>query len=167
MEKASQTKQEDKEFKYFVRVANTDLEGNKVIVRALTKIKGIGFRFATIVCSLANIEKNKKAGKLSDEEVKKIDEVVKDPLKFNAPVWMLNRRNDFDDGKDKHLITANLIFSHENDIKIMRKIKSYKGVRHSAGLTVRGQRTKSNFRKNKGKVSLGVKKKETAKAGRV
>ncbi len=40
----------------------------------------------------------------------------------------------------------------------MRKIKSYKGVRHSSGLPVRGQKTKSNFRKNKGKVA-SVKKK--------
>lgn len=163
----TQTKQEDKDFKYFVRVVNTDLDGNKTIVRALTKIKGIGFMFANIVCNLANIEKNKKAGTLSDEEVKKIDEIIKDPLKFDVPVWMLNRRKDFDEGKDKHLITGNLIFSQENDVKIMKKIKCYKGVRHLAGLTVRGQRTKSNFRKNKGKVSLGVKKKEGAKAGRV
>ena len=49
----------------------------------------------------------------------------------------------------------------------MKKVKSYKGVRHSAGLTVRGQKTKSNFRRNKGKLSLGVKKKQGAKAGRV
>jgi small subunit ribosomal protein S13 len=49
---------------------------------------------------------------------------------------------------------------------MMKRIRSYKGVRHSLGLPVRGQRTRSNFRKNKGKV-LGVKRKEGAKAGRV
>lgn len=160
-------KQEDKELKYFIRVANTDLEGNKSIVRALTKIKGVGFMFANTICRLANIETNKKTGYLSDEEVKKIDEIIKDPLKYNTPVWMLNRRRDIDDGKDKHLITGNLIFSQENDIKMMKKTRSYKGIRHAMGLTVRGQRTKSNFRKNKGKVTLGVKKKEGARAGRV
>ena len=167
MEKTNQTEQEDKDFKYFVRVANTDLDGNKIIARALTKIKGVGFRFANIVCDLANVDGYKKAGNLMDEEVVKIDKVIEDPLKFNVPVWMLNRRKDFEDGKDKHLVTANLIFSRENDIKIMKKIQSYKGVRHAVGLTVRGQKTKSNFRKNKGKVSLGVRKKDTAKAGRV
>jgi len=165
MEKTEQ--KQDKDFKYFVRVANTDLDGNKAIVRALIKIKGVGFRFANVVCSLANIEKDKKTGYISDEEVKKMDEIIKNPLKFNVPSWMFNRRRDFDDGKDKHLITADLIFSQENDIKVMKKIKCYKGVRHAAGLTVRGQKTKSNFRKNKGKVSLGVKKKESAKAGRM
>jgi small subunit ribosomal protein S13 len=49
----------------------------------------------------------------------------------------------------------------------MKKIRSYRGVRHGIGLPVRGQRTKSNFRRNKGKVSLGVAKKETTKAEKV
>ena len=59
-----------------------------------------------------------------------------------------------------------LSFTQDNDIKMMKKIKSYKGVRHILGQPVRGQRTKSNFRKNKGKV-LGVKRKEGTKPGRV
>ena len=49
----------------------------------------------------------------------------------------------------------------------MKKIKCYKGVRHMLDLPVRGQRTKSNFRKNKGKVHLGVKRKAGVKGGRV
>ena len=49
---------------------------------------------------------------------------------------------------------------------MMKKIKSYRDIRHALGLPVRGQRTKSNFRKNKGKV-LGVRRKEGVKAGRV
>jgi small subunit ribosomal protein S13 len=57
------------------------------------------------------------------------------------------------------------MFTKDNDIKLMRKIKSYKGTRHSAGQPVRGQRTKSNFRKSKGKV-MGVKRKAGAKSGR-
>ena len=109
----------------------------------------------------------KKTGYLSDEEVKKIDDVLKEPLKFHIPVWLFNRCRDVESGENLHLTGANLIFTQENDIKMMKKIRSYKGVRHALGLPVRGQRTKSNFRKNKGKVSLGVKKKATAKAGRV
>ena len=57
-------------------------------------------------------------------------------------------------------------FTQDNDIKMLKKIKSYKGIRHSLGLPVRGQRTRSNFRKNKGKV-MGVKRKEGAKADKV
>ena len=73
---------------------------------------------------------------------------------------------DYETGKDKHLTVADLTFTQDNDIKIMKKIKSYKGVRHILEQPVRGQKTKSNFRKNKGKVHLGVKKKAGAKSGR-
>ena len=163
MEKINET---DKEIKYFVRIANTDLDGNKPIGHALIKIKGIGFMFSNMVCVLAKINKFKLAGLLSDGEVKKIDEVIKEPVAFGAPIWALNRKLDPQDGSNKHLITSALTFVQDNDIKLMRKIKSYKGVRHSLGLTVRGQKTRSNFRKNKGKV-LGVKRKGGAKAGRV
>ena len=47
-------------------------------------------------------------------------------------------------------------------IRRMKKIKPYKGVRHSIGQPVRGQRTKANFRRNKGKSSAGAKKKVTS-----
>lgn len=155
------------EFKHLVRVQNTDLVGEKPICMALQKIKGVSFMLANAICSSAKIPKNKKAGELTDQEVKKIDSIIKDPLNNNIPLWMLNRRKDQETGKDIHLISGDLDFAKDNDIKKMKKIKSYKGIRHMHGLPVRGQRTKSNFRKNKGKVSLGVKKKEGTKAGRV
>ena len=78
---------------------------------------------------------------------------------------MLNRRNDPEDGSDKHLLSSDLKFTVENDIKMMKKIKCYKGVRHSLGQPVRGQRTKSNFRRNKGKV-MGVVRKAVAPAAK-
>lgn len=156
-------KQTKEEIKYFVRIANTDLEGAKPIRVALTKIKGIGRRMAGVVCNASNVDFGKKAGKLEDNEVKMINDVISDPAKYKIPSWMVNRRKDSVDGKDKHIITSDLIFTKEQDIKGMMKIKSYKGVRHSAKLTVRGQKTKSNFRRNKGKGSLGVKKKGARK----
>lgn len=157
----------EQEFKHLVRIANTDLDGNKPIYKALIKIQGVGFMFSNMLCSITGINKNAKTGYLSDEEIKKLDDVIKAPEKFNAPSWMFNRRKDIEDGKDKHLVTSDLKFAHETDIKMMKKIRSYKGIRHSFGLPVRGQRTRSNFRKNKGKVSLGVKKRAGVKAGRV
>ena len=54
--------------------------------------------------------------------------------------------------------TSDLRFIQDNDIKMMKKIKSYKGIRHMFRLPVRGQCTRSNFRKNKGK-GMGVKRK--------
>ena len=157
----------DKDFRYFVRIANTDLDGNKKISQALTKIKGVGFMFANMLCNIAGIDKNAKTGYLKDDQVKKIDEILNDLGKYNAPSWMLNRRKNYEDGKDYHIITGNLSFAEENDVKRMKRIRSYRGIRHGMGLPVRGQRTKSNFRKNKGKVSLGVVKRADVKPGRV
>ena len=158
--------EQKQELKYFVRIANTDLDGNKSIQNALTKIKGISFMLSHAILNTAHIEKTKKAGYLTENDVNKIDEIIKEPSKFGIPTWMFNRKKDPEDGMDKHLVGTSLAFTHDNDIKMMKKAKSYKGIRHMLGLPVRGQRTRSNFRKNKGKV-MGVKKKEGAKSGRM
>jgi small subunit ribosomal protein S13 len=155
----------EKEFRHLVRIANTDLQGEKQIGYALRRIKGVNFQFANAVCRIANIERRKKVGELTDEEVDRLDKVIRTPLESGAPIWMINRRKDYEDGTDKHLITTDLIFTKDNDIKRLRKIKTYRGLRHASGLPVRGQRTKSNFRKSKGKV-MGVKRKPGAKSGR-
>ena len=157
--------EQKKDFRHLVRIANTDLKGEKPIGFALRNIKGVNFQLANAVCTIANIDKQKKTGELSDDEVNKLDAIVKDPLKSGAPVWLVNRRKDYETGEDKHIITNDLIFTKDNDIKMMRKIKTYKGMRHSTGHPVRGQRTKSNFRRSKGKV-MGVKRKPGAKSGR-
>jgi len=167
MAETRQSKEPSDDFRYFVRVANTDLDGNKQIMHALTKIKGINFMFSNMVCNFAGIDKASKTGYLKDDQVKKLDDVLKNPKQYNTPSWMLNRRKNFEDGENYHLVTGELSFAIENDIKRLKKIRSYRGVRHGMGLPLRGQRTKSNFRKNKGKGSLGVKKKEGSKAGRV
>lgn len=152
-------------FKHIVRIVNTDLDGNKPIVHAMRKIKGVSFMLANAVCALAGVDKQKKTGTLLDPEIKKIDEILKNPKKFGAPSWMLNRRRDYETGEDLHILTTDIKFIRDNDIKRMKMIKSYKGFRHAYGLPVRGQRTKSNFRKNKGK-GLGVQKKKV-KSGKV
>src|SRR3989338_6778522 len=144
---------EEENYRHLVRIANTDLDGSKPIYKSLTKIKGVGFMFSNMLCALAKIDKLKKTGILSDEEIKKIDESLRDPSKLNAPSWMFNRRKDKEDGTDKHLIATNVSFVRENDIKYMKKIRSYRGMRHAFGLPVRGQKTRSNFSKNKRKVT--------------
>ena len=153
------------EFRHIVRIANTDLDGNKPIGHNLTKVKGINFMFANMVLNFTGVDRAKKAGDLSDDELKKLNEVIMDPLNNGAPEWMLNRRNDFYTGETTHLLTGNIAFVRENDIKRLKKIKAYRGVRHMQGLPTRGQKTRSNFRKNKGKVSLGVRKSKEAPAG--
>jgi len=152
-------------FKHIVRIANVDLSGEKVIGIALKKIKGVGFNLADAACNLASIEKGKKTGDLSDEEIKKLNEIISNPLEKGVPAWMLNRRKDYETGEDKHLLEGTLDFVTDNTIKRLMKIKCYRGVRHSRRLPVRGQRTKANFRRSKGKV-VGVAKKKGIKKGK-
>jgi len=145
------------DFKHIVRIVNTDLDGNKPIGHALTKIRGVGKIFANSICLVAGVDRFKKTGVLPDADVKKLDDVIKNPSKI--PVWMYNRRQDIETGEDRHILTADLDFIQGKDIRTMRKTKSYKGMRHAVGLPVRGQRTISNFRRDKGKV-MGVKRKK-------
>ena len=146
------------EFKHIVRIKNTDLKGNVPIGHALTQIKGIGSRFANCVCNHLNIDKTTKAGELEDKDIKSIAALLEDPVSGGIPVWMLNRRMDYDSGDDKHLMSADLGFVQDNDVRRLKRTKSYRGLRHAWGLPTRGQRTKANFRRNKGKVQ-GVKRK--------
>ncbi|NQU98084.1 30S ribosomal protein S13 [Candidatus Woesearchaeota archaeon] len=157
----------EQEFKHLIRIANTDLDGNKSILYAMRKIKGINIMVANALCGLANIPKRKKAGTLSDKDASKLTELVKDLATIGTPEWLMNRRKDPETGKDKHLHGPDLQFTQDNDVKMLKKVKSYRGLRHQWGVPVRGQRTKSNFRRNKGKGSLGVKRKSGTKAGKV
>ncbi|MBR9683282.1 30S ribosomal protein S13 [Candidatus Woesearchaeota archaeon] len=150
--------------KHIVRIGQVDLIGDKPLKISLRKIKGMGFNLANAICNVAGINKGKKVGALSEEEIKKLNDVIADPMGKGIPVWMLNQRKNYETGEDKHLFLGTLDFVKDNTIKRLRRIKCYKGVRHSKGLPVRGQRTKANFRRSKGKV-VGVAKKK-AKAGR-
>ncbi|MBU2633818.1 MAG: 30S ribosomal protein S13 [Nanoarchaeota archaeon] len=141
--------------KSIVRLINTDIDGNKSLNNALRKIKGISFMFANAICNLLNLDKNKKIGLLTPEEIKKIEVVVDNPEKL--PNWMLNRRKDYDTGKDLHITTSKLKLTKEFDLKRLKQLKSYRGMRHAWGLPVRGQRTKGHFRKGK---AVGVQKKK-------
>ncbi|MFH0875897.1 MAG: 30S ribosomal protein S13 [archaeon] len=146
-------------FRHIVRLVNTDLDGNKPVYMAIRKIKGVGFMYANLVCHLSGVDRNAKIGSLDVANVDKVKHVLENPDQYKIPVWMKNRRKDYEIGKDKHLLDTNLLVAKDDDIKRLKKIKSYKGSRHTAGLPVRGQNTKSKHRRNKGK-ALGVTKKK-------
>ena len=151
-------------FKHIVRIANVDLPGNKPIRIALSAIKGVGVTLADAACSIAKVARDHKTGNLTSEEVEKINAIISNPSQYGVPAWMLNHRKDFETGEDKHYLSGNLHFVQENDLKRLKKIRSLRGIRHIRGLPVRGQRTRSNFRKGKGKVVGVAKKKEAAPA---
>ena len=151
--------QEKKYEEKLVRILSEDIGSEMSIYAGLTKVKGISWGLANALCKILKIDKKKKISSLTHEEIKEISEFMKNP---SIPGFIFNRRNDFETGKNRHLIGTDLELQTEFDIKRMKKIKSYKGVRHSAGQPVRGQRTKSHFRKNKAK-SGGIKRRTITK----
>ncbi len=146
-----QTKSEDR----LVRILSKDIEGKMTVYAGLTKIKGISWAFSNAICKKLEIDKKRKIGNLTDKEIEKITEFVKNPDISN---YLTNRRKDFETNEDQHLIASDLDLKKEFDIKRLKKIKSYRGYRHLSGLPTRGQRTRSNFRRNKAK-GAGIKKK--------
>lgn len=151
----------EKEFKYLVRIASTDLDGNKALQYALCKIKGVGLMYANAICRVANIDPLQKTGYLADEEIEKLNKTVSDPTKI--PTWLYNRQKDYETGDDAHLLLSDLTFTQENDVKRLKMIKSNRGLRHQWNLPVRGQRTKSNFRRTK--TANSRKKKQMRRGG--
>ena len=126
-----------------VRILSKDIEGKLNVYVGLTKIKGISWTFSHAICNSLSLPKLKKIGDLSQEEIKKISEFISHP---NLPAHLLNRRKDFETGETKHLSGTDLDVKKEFDIKRLKKIKSYRGLRHAAGQPTRGQRTRSHFR---------------------
>ncbi|MEM5882662.1 MAG: 30S ribosomal protein S13 [Candidatus Aenigmatarchaeota archaeon] len=135
--------------KKIVRILNTDLDGEKQLMYALKGIKGVSFTFSKAVCEASGINPRTKLGNLKEEEIQKIEKIIKDPLSYGIPFYLLNRRKDRETGKDVHLSGANVEIQRKFDIQRMIDLKTYKGIRHMLGLPVRGQRTRSSFRKGR------------------
>ncbi|MFW5852830.1 MAG: 30S ribosomal protein S13 [Nanoarchaeota archaeon] len=159
MEDKTNKNSNQENYRHLVRVSSTDIDGAKTVLYALTKIKGVSIMLSNALLSVSGIPKDKKAGTLTEEDVSKLNDIIKNPLKHNIPEWLLNRRKDYETGENVHLVSAELDFTKDNDIKRLKKIKSNRGLRHAWKLPLRGQRTQSNFRRSKGKVT-GVKRKK-------
>ena len=144
------------EFRHIVRILGSDSAGTLKVSYAVTSIKGVSLSLSNAILKKAGVNPDLRAGFLTEAEIAKIEEIVKDPSKFNIPIWLFNRRKDTETGKDMHLISADLVLRTKTDIDEAKNIRSWRGYRHAYGLKVRGQRTKTTGRSGK---SLGVKKK--------
>ena len=152
---AIQETPKEKHEERIVRILSKDIEGKVKIYAGLTQIKGISWAFSNALCKKLGMDKDKKVGELTEEEIKKITDFIKNP---EVPNHLLNRRRDIGTGEEKHLTGTDLDLRKDFDIKKLKKIKSYRGLRHTVRLPLRGQRTKANFRTNRKKGS-GIKKK--------
>ena len=146
-----------REFQYIIRFAGADVKGTQPVTYALTNVKGIGIKLANAIIEKSGISPESRMGFLSKADVDKIEDIITNPAKYEIPAWLLNRQKDLETGKDLHLLGTDLILQTKKDIEQMKKIRSWKGFRHSYGLKVRGQRTKSTGRKGK---AMGVKRKQ-------
>jgi len=141
-----------------IRVMSTDIPGERNIYAGLTYIKGVSFALSNAICLNLKLDKKRKIGTLSKDEIEKVTTEIKNP---QVPDYFKNRRNDIDTGETKHLSTNDLDLRKEFDVKRLKKIRSYRGLRHARGLPVRGQRTKSHFRtRGKKNKAIGVQKKK-------
>jgi small subunit ribosomal protein S13 len=154
---------EKQEYFSIVRIFQTDIPGNKKALVGFTYIKGISWSISNAICHILKIDKNKMMSDLSKEEIEKINEFLKNP---KLPKFMINRRNDFENGTDMHILTSQLDMVKEFDIRRLKKIRSYRGLRHATGQPTRGQSTRSHFRRRgKGK-AVGVQRKKSESGGK-
>ena len=123
------------------RIAGVTLPSEKQIGIALTYVYGIGPKFSKDILTKANVETTVRVKNLTDGELTRITDVI------NADYTV--------EGELHRVVTAN--------IKRLKEIKSYRGLRHSANLPSRGQRTKTNARTRRGKkVTVGGTAKKVA-----
>ena len=120
------------------RIAGINIPNEKRIEVALTYIYGIGLTLSKKVLAATNVDPNKRVKDLSETEVNRIREYLEKTFKV--------------EGELRQQVLLN--------IKRLKEIGAYRGIRHIRGLPVRGQRTKTNSRTRRGNV------RKTAGSGR-
>ncbi|MFH1586938.1 MAG: 30S ribosomal protein S13 [Candidatus Diapherotrites archaeon] len=164
---SDEEKKSGKEIRYIVRIANKDLNGNLPICQAIIGLRGIGHRTGRIIAAAfedkSGIKYNIKLGDIPEEKDKELEDIVINPQNYGIPSWTFNKQKEYESGENIHLVMGDLEFSLRKDLQRLKEIKSYRGFRHTWGLPLRGQKTKSTHRGKGG--TVGVIKKD-AKGGK-
>ena len=136
----------EEKFQHILRILTTNVDGRQKVAFALTKIPGVGRRFANLVCKKAEIDLNKRAGELTEEEIESIKGILANPRQFDIPDWFLNRKKDRLTGGHMQIIGQQIDQKLREDFERMKKIRLHRGLRHYWNLRVRGQHTKTTGR---------------------
>jgi small subunit ribosomal protein S13 len=121
-----------------MRIAGVEIPSEKPVWISLTYIYGIGRKNVLEILEKAKVEKSKRAKELTDEEIARISKVL-----------------------ENFKIEGELRKEVSENIKRLKEIGTYRGIRHARNLPVRGQRTRSNARTKRGKrVTIGAMRKE-------
>jgi small subunit ribosomal protein S13 len=147
-------------FRYIVRVANSDLDGTRPTALALTGVRGVGLRIAEVTCRLTGVNASEMIGELPEATVDTLEQTLQS-LAARVPPWMVDHRIEPVNGESLHLIGPDLETRRRDDVNVMKMVRSYRGVRHERGQKVRGQRTRSNGRTG---MAAGVLKKAAKEA---
>ena len=150
----AEAEDEGEDIRYFVRIGQTDLDGTKSVERSLSEMNGIGHRTARIIAQKADIDRRAVFGKLEDDEIDRIVDLV-ESYADEVPDWMNNHQDHYFTGETTHEVGNDLNMTRRRDINRMKMIDSYKGTRHKRGQKVRGQRTKSTGR-TEGTIGVNV-----------
>jgi len=125
------------------RIKGVDIPNEKRIETALTYIYGIGPSLSRKILTQAEVILDTRAKNLTEDEIAKINSTI---VKLELPV----------EGEMRRLVNQN--------IRRLKEVKSYRGLRHHVGLPTRGQNTRTNSRTRKGKrKTVGGQKKKLAK----
>jgi small subunit ribosomal protein S13 len=123
------------------RISGVTIPADKQVWVALTYVYGIGPKTSKDILTQANVELTERVKNLTDAEIGRIQEII------NADLVV--------EGELQRVVTGN--------IKRLKEINSYRGLRHKANLPSRGQRTKTNARTRRGrKVTVGGTAKKVA-----
>ncbi len=133
------------------RILGIDVPNNKRIDVGLRSIYGIGPAIAIKVLENAGIDADRRGHSLSEEELATIAKAISSTA----------MREEQMRGGDTILVEGDLRRTITEDLKRLKSIRSYRGLRHARGLPVRGQRTQTNARTRKGpKKTVGAQSKK-------
>jgi small subunit ribosomal protein S13 len=153
----------EQEYRHIIRLGGRDIDGQENLLQGLSRIKGVGIRISKALITFLELDPLSRLGYLSDADIERIEETLKDPTAAGLPDWYVNRPRDRISGKMVHLTGPDLDFANRGDIERLRRIKSWKGIRHSMGLKVRGQHTRTTGRTG---MSVGVSRKRIRREAR-
>merc|ERR1712167_337743 len=121
-----------------LRLLGTTVYGKEKIMYALTKIRGIGRRFANLVCKKGEMGMSKRAGEFTVEHLEKLMEIVAHPQAYTIPRWFLNNQKEYKDGGFSQVAAAQVDGLLRDTLERLKRIRSHRGIRHYWGVRVRG-----------------------------
>ena len=114
----------EQEYRYIVRLADRDIDGQENLLQGFTRVSGVGLRLSKTILTKLGLDPFSRLGYLPDEDIARIEEVLKDPIAGGLPQWYVNRPRDRLSGRYLHLTGADLQFAHRNDIDRLMCLKN-------------------------------------------